>query len=150
MAQVNVPRKILLGNVSKANYGAAIARGLAVVPDSTGDNGVKVPANAANNTFTQCAGIALEDIALGTSTAPKYGRVANVPGEVVPILANGGITKGDTVFATSNDVGKEGRVKKYTNFATDGAALIVGIANTTAADGEYCEVELVGFYVKTA
>lgn len=149
MAQVNVPRKIVLGSVSKANYSTAIARGLAVVPDSTNDNGVKVPANGADNTLFGIAGIVCEDIALGTSTAPKYGRIAQ-PGDTVPMLANGAITKGDLLFITTTTAGKEGRVKTYVNFATNGAVLMVGFANTTAADGEYVEVQLTGFYVKTA
>lgn len=145
-AQVNAP-VWQVGDWRSAfnNAVTAIGANLCLVADSGADRGVKVPANGANTTIVNFGGVAQQAIAAG-----KVGRVAREPGDVVVCKANGAVTRGDTVFATSADAQKEGFVKSYTNFGADGVVFIVGVALTTAADGEYVEVMLQGLYLKTA
>lgn len=143
MAQVNVPTwDVGCWKTGYAN--AAVAANIGLVGDAY-DRGVKTPANGANTTMVNFKGVAKEGAAAG-----EYVALARTPGDRVVMKANGAITKNDTVFLTSADAAKEGFVKKYTNFAGDGVVFIVGVAETTAADGELVEVMLQGLYLKTA
>jgi hypothetical protein len=143
MAQ-NVPMAELISDRT-AHFVAITPAGIGVVADSTVDRAAKRPANAANNTQTHMIGVTVN----ATVAANQKARIACMPGEVVPALANGVITRGDVVFLTSFDAGKEGYFKKYTNFATDGAVVQAGVARTSAADGEQFELILgVGGYIK--
>lgn len=144
MAQVNVPTWDV-GSWKTGYANAAIAANIGLIADSGYDRGVKTPPNGANTTMVNFKGVALKAAAAG-----DYVSLARSPGDRVVMKANGAITRGDTVFLTSADAGKEGFVKKYTNLATDGVAFIVGVAETTAADGELVEVVLQGLYLKTA
>ena len=130
-AQVNVPTwDVGCWKTGYAN--AAVAANIGLVADTGYDRGVKTPANGANTTMVNFKGVALKGAAAG-----EYVALARTPGDRVVLKANGAITRGDTVFLTSADAAKEGFVKKYTNFATDGVAFIMCYAEITAADGEY-------------
>lgn len=135
----------ILGNYGSVTVVAATAANLALVADTTIDRGGKVPANAANTSVVNFKGIARTAIAAG-----KSGPVAIAVGDIAVGTANGAIVKGDTVFVTSTDAGKEGMLKKFTSFGADGAVFIVGVAETAADDGEQFEVRLQGLYVRAA
>lgn len=142
MAQVNVPS----WDVASWKYGynaAAVSANICLVADSSADRGVKTPANGANNTVTTFKGVAIKNAAAGEGVS-----LARTPGDRVVCKANGAITRGDRVFLSTADAGKEGFVKKYTDFATDGAVLQIGVAETTAADSELVEVTLTAAYIK--
>lgn len=143
MAQVNVPTWDVAS--WKTGYcNAAVAANIGLVADAY-DRGVKTPANGANTTMVNFKGVAMKAGAAG-----EYVSLARTPGDRVVMKANGAITKGATVFLTSADAAKEGFVKSYTNFGADGVVFIIGVAETTAADGEFVEVMLQGLYLKTA
>lgn len=144
MAQVNVPTWDV-GSWKTGYANAAVSANICLVADSSYDRGVKTPANAANTSVVNFKGVAMKGAAAG-----EYVALARTPGDRVVCKANGTVTKGDTVFITTVDASKEGFVKKYTNFATDGVAFIVGDAETTGADGEFVEITLRGLYNKTA
>lgn len=139
----NAPMSFLFAQATATSV-LAVSAGIGCIADSAGERTIKRPTNAANNTQTHMAGIFVEDNAAGA-----VGKIAIAPGEVVRARANGTVTQGDVVFLTSTDVGKEGYFKKYTDFATDGSVVQVGIALTTCADGELFELRLgVGGYKK--
>lgn len=135
----------ILGNYGSVTVVAATAASLALVADTTIDRGGKVPANGANTTIVNFKGITRQAIAAG-----KSGNVAIAPGDIAVGTANGVVAKGDTVFLTCFDAGKEGMLKKYTSFGADGVVFIIGVAETAADDGEQFEVRLQGLYLKTA
>lgn len=144
MAQVNQPSWDV-ANFKSSYCAAAVPACIGAVGDSTVDRGAKVPANGANTTMKTFKGVAR--IAVG---AGEVGSFARTPGDRVVMKANGAIAKDDTVFLTSADAGKEGWPKKYTDFATNGAAFILGVAEIAAADGEFVEITLQGLCVKGA
>lgn len=127
------------------NTGATLPPNIALVSDSGADRAGKRPANGANTSIVDFKGITRREIA-----DQKDGDVAIHVGDLAVGTANGAITRGDTVFVTSADAGKEGYAKKYTNFGADGVVFILGVAETTAADGELVEIRLQGLYIKTA
>jgi len=144
MPQVNVPTFDYV--TSKPRFCvAAVAAFIGVVADSTQDRGAKTPANGANNTVTNFKGVSPKNVPAG-----ETGMFVCTPGDRVVMKSNGAITRGDTVFLSTADVGKEGWAKKYTNFATDTAVMIIGHAETTSADTELVEITLCGPYIKTA
>lgn len=135
MAQLNVPMIDPCRYKSVKNNGAGeISANLVLVADSGADRAVKVPATSA--VVRDFAGVSFRDIAAGAD-----GEILVCEGDTAVCKASGAITRGDRVYVDTAS-GKEGYVKKYTDFRTDGAQLIVGVAKTTAADGELLEVEL--------
>jgi hypothetical protein len=142
MAQVNVPTWDV-GSWKTGYANAAVSANICLVADSSYDRGVKTPANGANNTLKSFKGVAKAGAAAG-----EYVSLARSAGDRVVCKANGTVTRGDKVFVTTADASKEGFVKKYTDFATDGAVLQIGEAETTAADGEFVEITLTGVYIK--
>jgi hypothetical protein len=145
MAQQIVPAWSVSNYVSLLNgSGASIPANVACVVDSANARSAKRPANGANGT-AKAVGISRKAIADG-----QGGDFAGTPGDIAVATANGAIAKGDTVFVTTADAGKEGYLKKYTDFATDGAVTIVGFALSVAADGELFEMLWQSPYVKTA
>jgi hypothetical protein len=143
-AQVNVPTWDV-GCWKEGLAVAAVAANIGLVADTSGDRGVKTPANGANTTMHNFKGVALKAAAAGEKVA-----LARTPGDRVVMKANGAITRGDVVFLTSADAAKEGFAKTYTSFAADGVVFIIGVAEITAADGEYVEVTLQGLFEKAA
>lgn len=144
MAQVNVPTWDV-ANYKSSYAPAAVAANIGLVADTSADNACKTPANGANTTMKTFLGVAPRAAAAGEMVS-----LARTPGDRVVMKANGAITRGDVVFLTSADAAKEGFVKTYVDFATNGAAFIVGIATNTAADGELVGVVLQGLAVKGA
>jgi len=126
------------------NSGVPIPPNIACVVDPSAARSAKRPANGANTAVTSFAGIARKAIATG-----QGGDLAATPGDIAVATADGAIAIGDKVYVQSNDVGKEGYLKKYTSFATDGVVLMVGSALSVAADGELFEVLIEGPYLKT-
>jgi hypothetical protein len=63
--------------------------------------------------------------------------VVSKPGDTAVCTASGAVTRGDTVLLQTS-AGNMGKVSTYTT----GTAQIVGIARTSAADGETLEVWL--------
>jgi hypothetical protein len=124
---------------------AAVPANIACVVDSATARSAKRPANGANTTIVNFAGITRK-----ASTAGQAAELAATPGDIAVATADGAIAIGDKVFVQSNDAGKEGYLKKYTNFATDGVVLLVGTALSVAADSELFEVLIEGAVIKTA
>ena len=123
----------------------AVPANVACVVDSATSRSAKRPANGANTTVTSFAGIARK-----ASAAGQAAELAGTPGDIAVATADGAIAIGDKVYVQSFDAAKEGFLKKYTNFGTDGVVLIIGTALSIAADGELFEVLLEGAYLKTA
>lgn len=122
--------------------GSALGANLVLVPDSGSAYGAKIPGAASTATIFAIKGVSTSAIAAAT-----YGTAH--PEGLLPIKASGNIAKGDLVFVDGT-AGKEGRVKKYTNFAGDGVVMIMGVAETAGADGEIVSVLVTSPYVKTA
>jgi hypothetical protein len=122
--------------------GSTLAANLFVLPDASYAKGAKSVATSAAPTSHK--GVLRSSLATGT-----YGTTYGQPGETVVVKGSGTITKGDQLFLDSAS-GKEGRVKKYTNFATDGAVLLVAVAESACADGELCEALVTVATIKTA
>jgi hypothetical protein len=123
----------------------SIPANIACVVDSAAARSCKRPANGANTTVVSFAGISRK-----ASTAGQAVELAATPGDIAVATADGAIAIGDKVYVQSNDAGKEGYLKKYTNVGTDGVVMIVGSALSVAADGELFEVLIEGPFLKTA
>jgi hypothetical protein len=121
---------------------SAVAANLFLVPDATATKGAKIPVTA--STPFMHKGVSRTAIAAGT-----YGTTYFEPGSTVVVKASGSVTKGDQLFVDTPST-KEGRAKTYVNFATNGVALLCGIAETTGVDGDLIEVLLTVPSAKTA
>lgn len=128
---INVPTWSCPNERSVYNNGTvAIGPNLCLVGDSTADRAARLPTLA--EVVTQFMGISRDKI-----EAKSYGGVAATPGDTAVLIASGAVARGDTVKVqtTASNFGKG-------STWTTGAAQIVGIARTAAADGETFEVWL--------
>lgn len=135
MAQVNAPLNDSTRTPTVRNGAVtAISEGLGVIADSSTIRGVKLPATSA--VVKDFAGITHRAIA-----ASSEGTVIVIPGDTAKAKASGAIAKGDRVYIDTAS-SHEGQFKAFTSFGLDGARLIVGIAQTAAADGEFFELKI--------
>jgi hypothetical protein len=135
----NVPALECAVQHSVYNNGAtAIPAGLALVPDNTADRAARLPTNA--EAITMFCGVTIDKI-----DAKSVGSVAANNGDTVPMLASGAVTRGDTIRVNVTGV----NVGKGTTYPGTGAALIVGEARTSAADGELFELWVMYRYTAT-
>jgi len=117
-------------NGRNASTSVAIAANLLLVPDSSADRCVKVPATSA--TITNFSGVAFESIA-----ASGEGNLVRRSGDVAVVKASGTIVKGDRIIIDTAS-GKEGWGLAWTS----GTKVMVGYALTAAADGELFEMSI--------
>ena len=118
--------------------GSTISPYLILVADASYHLGAKLPGTS--QVVQAIKGVAQAEIDTGT-----FDQTFAKPGDTVVCKANGAVAKGDTLYLDVSS-GNEGKVAKYTDFATDGSEFIVGVADSACADEGLCSVILGGGY----